>query len=493
MIEWQSEPRGFSAGLDANGGAGRRFTGRVERVAVTASGGRRIGTAHTISYALERRAGEDRRPVAFVFNGGPGVSSVWLHLGGVGPFRVAVPEDLGAGAMPPYGLEENCGSLLSAADLVFIDPIRTGLGRLEAGIDPDTASAAVDGAEADADHVADVIAAWLVHHGRLGDAVFLVGESYGTIRAALLATRLQHRDTAIAVSGCALIGQAVNAQETTQRPGNAVGYIAAVPFLAVTARYHGRGSYLGVPVDELADRAHRWSIERYAPALLCGDLLDPDAEREIAREFSGFCGLSVDALLARRLRVNKEDFRRELLPGRVLGLTDARYTLPSAPVGLPEPEYEPTGTRLDAAFTALIHRHLRDSLGVAGDAPYLLAAPGAHERWDYQEHRAIGAFGGSPLPSPFAVFDYAANLRAWMRANDRARLFIGTGHYDSLTTVGAACNLLSQHALPRDRVTLRCYEGGHMMYSDRESARRLGADLRAFIAGAAVPDVVETA
>lgn len=481
MIEWQSDPRRVQAGLDANGGKGAVYDAWLERVVVTGHAGQRVGTAHTISYVLEGRKGAGRRPVAFVFNGGPGVSSVWLHIGGVGPCRVAAPQRLNEGMLPPYALEENPGSVLAAADLVFIDPIRTGFGRIDEGVDPAVASAAVDGVDADVDHVADIITDWLLRHDRLGDEVYLIGESYGTIRASLLATRLQQRDNAISVAGVALIGQAVNAQETTQRPANPIGYIAAVPFLAVTARYHGRGAYVDLPVDELAERAHEWALRRYAPALLAGDQLGEQEAREVARELADFCGLTVESLIARRLRVNKEDFRRELVPGAVLGLTDTRYVLPAAPVGLSEPEFEPTSAYLDAAFSALIHRYLRDTLGVPSDVQYRLAYPGTHERWDYQEHRAVSAFGGSPLPSPFAVFDYAANLRAWMRSSAHARLFIGTGHYDSLTTVGSAKNLLAQNALPRDRVVFRAYEGGHMMYTDRPSAMRLGEDLRAFI------------
>lgn len=481
MIEWQSGRQRIEAGVEANGGKGAIYDAWIERVVVADPVGQRVGTAHTISYVLQNENGSRRRPVAFVFNGGPGVSSVWLHIGGVGPYRVAVPERLDEGMSPPYRLEENPGSLLASADLVFIDPIRTGFGRLDDGVDPSVVEAAVDGVDADVDHVADMITDWLMRHDRLGDEVFLVGESYGTIRASLLATRLQHRDNAISVTGVALVGQAVNAQETTQRPANPIGYIAAVPFLAVTARYHGRGAYLDIPVDQLAERAHDWALRRYAPALLQGDLLDEREEQEIARELADFCGLTVETLIARRLRVNKEDFRRELVPGSVLGLTDTRYVLSAAPIGLPEPEFEATGAHLDAAFSALIHQYLRETLGAPNDVQYRLADPGTHERWDYQERRAVSGFGGSPLPSPFAVFDYAANLRAWMRVNRNARLFVGTGHYDSLTTVGSAKNLIAQNALPRDRVMFCTYEGGHMMYTDRSSAIKLGRDLRAFI------------
>lgn len=477
--DWTLGAHEFVAGIDANGGAGARFTGHLERHAVRAGDGSPIGSAFTTTYLLGPAAGSER-PVTFVFNGGPGVSSVWLHFGGVGPYRVAVPTALREGILPPYRLEENPGSLLAATDLVFIDPIRTGYGALDDGADP----ALVAGVEGDVAHVADIILAWLERHGRLGSRVFLVGESYGTIRASLLATRLLGRDNSVAVEGVALIGQALNVQETTQRPGNVVGFVAAVPFLAATAHFHGRGAHGGRPLTEVVEAAHRWSLERLGPVLLRGDQVPPAELAEVAAEFAGFCGLPQEELVRRRLRVSKEDYRRMLLAdeGAVLGLTDTRYTLPTAVPGVAGPEFEPTSVHLDAAYTAISHRFFVESLGAPAHVRYRLADPTTHEGWDYQEASAVGAFGGSPMPSPFALFDYPAHLRSWMRVNPGARLFVGTGHYDSLTTVGAARHLLAQNGLPGDRVVERHYEGGHMMYTDPAAAARLGADLREFIA-----------
>lgn len=472
--EWNPGPRAFTAGNEANGGAGAQFEGVIERHEVR-QGERLLGTAHTIAYTLP---GPDR-PVVFIFNGGPGVSSVWLHLGGVGPFRVAVPDDLEQGILPPYRLEESAGSLLAAADLVFVDPIRTGYGRVADDADPSLAT----GLEADVEHATDVVSSWVRRHSRLGDRVFLLGESYGTIRVSLLATRLLQSDAAVAVEGVALLGQALNVQETTQRPTNVVGFVAATPFLAVTAAHHGLGENAGRPVQEVADEAHRWAVEEYGPALLHGNELLPERAQEIAAALSRFTGIPAKTLLELHLRIDKESFRRSLLPGRMLGLMDARYTAATAPSSMPDAEVEPTGLHLDAAFTALAHELLVTRLGAPADEPYLLSDGTTHSRWDYLERSAVQAFGGSAMPSPFALFDYGAHLRLWMRVVPGARLFIGTGHYDALTTVGSARHLVSQHMLPRERVTMRDYEAGHMMYTDSGVAARLGADLRAFIAG----------
>lgn len=455
------------------------YTAIVEGLRVRDANGAGIGRSYTTSYLADEPSPD--RPITFVFNGGPGVSSVWLHLGGLGPFRAVIPTTLDTGILPPYELAPSPSSLLGSSDVVFIDPINTGYGRADAGAD----TGAVDGVEGDADHVADVIRRWLERHGRLGARVFLLGESYGTIRAAVVATRLLGADNAIAVDGVALLGQVLNAQETTQRPGNVIGFVAAVPLLAVTASYHGLGVYTGLGVDELAEQAHAWSIGRYASALLQGTAL-PEAElRSVAEELSGYTGLPVAGLLRCRLRVNKEDFRRELLAerGLVLGLTDARYTSAAVPPGGSEPQFEPTGLHLDAAFVAAAQRHFTENLGVPASKRYRLADNRTHERWNYQESAAVSEFGGSPLPSPFALFDYAAHLRAYLRAVPQARLFIGTGHYDTLTTVGSARNLLAQNDLPADRTTSLTFPAGHMMYTDPGSAEMLGAALRDFVAG----------
>lgn len=467
----------------ANGGPSASCEVHVERSAVLTPDGGAIGTAHTIGYQLRAGAGRaegSRRPVTFVFNGGPGVASLWLHLGGVGPFRVPVPTDLSRTASPDLPLEESAGSLLSHSDLVFVDPIGTGFGRVL----PEADESSAIGVEGDVAHVGTLIRQWLQRHGRLGDRVFLLGESYGTTRAALLATHLREAQNSVAVEGIALLGQTLNVQETTQRPTNLIGFVAAVPYLAVTASYHGKGAYVGEDPDALAERAHRWATAEYAAALIAGDLLDPEIERKRAEELSAFCGISVEDLLDRRLRLEKEEFRRILLrnEGLVLGLTDSRYTAPRAPEGSRDPEFEAAGMRIDAAFTASISRYLHDALGVPR-AEHYVNAVASHERWNYLESSAVHAFGGSPMPSPFAIFDYAAHTRAWMRADHEARLFVGTGHYDALTTVGSAHHMLAQNALPRDRVSNRQYAGGHMMYTDPDSCERLGEDLRAFITG----------
>lgn len=448
------------------------FVAEARRMPISGGDGRLLGDAWTFSYV--RDGADPARPVLFLFNGGPGCSSVWLHLGGLGPWRAVVPEDLDAPPAVRDVLAASADSLLDAADLVFIDPVDTGFGRLADGAD----AADISGADRDAELTAQIVRTWLERNDRLSSPVYLLGESYGTIRAALTATTLLNAEEPVVVQGVALLGQCLNAQETTQRPGNVTGFIAALPLLAATAWYHGRSGHADLALEEVVRLAHAFAVGDYATALLTGAASDETVER-----LAGFTGLDGATLRARRLRIDKEEYRELLLADRglVLGLTDARYTLAAAPPGAIQPHVDAASVRLDPLFYAAARTLFAEHLGIDRDARYRTVAPGAHERWNYLEGAAVGRFGGSALPSPFAVFDYPAHLSALLRANTSARVFFGTGHFDTLTTVGSLDQLRSQYGLPADRLHDGRYPAGHMMYTDPVASAALSADLRAFI------------
>ncbi|KAB8191876.1 peptidase S10 [Nonomuraea phyllanthi] len=450
------------------------FTATADRLPIAGDAGRPLGEAWTFAYV--RDAAEVERPVLFLFNGGPGCSSVWLHLGGLGPWRAAVPGDLDAAPVARDTLAVSPDALIDTADLVFVDPIDTGFGRLADGVDP----AAISGAERDAAITAQIVRSWLERHHRLESPVHLLGESYGTIRAALTATALLTAEEPVVVSGVAMLGQCVNAQETTQRPGNPAGFVAALPLLAAAAWYHGKGAHGALALDEVVRRAHAFAVGDYAAALLGGAMPDAVVER-----LAGFTGLGQAELRARRLRVDTQEFRTLLLADRglVLGLTDARYTLP-VPAGAGEPQVDAASVRLDPVFYAAARRLFTEHLGIPRKRRYRIAVA-AHERWNYLESAAVSRFGGSAMPSPFAVFDYPAHLAALLRANAGARLFFGTGYFDTLTTVGSLEHLRAQYGLPAARLSEGRYPAGHMMYTDPAGLAALSADLRAFIGGGA--------
>jgi len=444
------------------------FAAHVESWDVEADG-RIVADAWTFAYV--REPVDRTRPVLFLFNGGPGCASMWLHLSGLGPWRADVPQDLDAQASVSPALTESAHTLLDDVDLVFIDPATTGFSRLADGAEP----ADISGVERDAALTAQVIGRWLRRHGRLGSPVALLGESYGTVRAPLTATAL--RASGILVTRIALLGQCLNAQETNQRAGNAAGYVAALPFLAATAWFHGRSAHGEKTLDDVTRAAHAFAVRDYTLAL--GESHPAAA---VVDTLAGFTGLTPMQLRERRLRVDKEEFRRLLLAdrGRTVGLTDARYTVATGSDR--EPWVDAAEVQLDPIFTAALHELLTGPLGLREEREYRVAVP-AHAQWNYLEASALRRFDASPMPSPFAVFDYPAHLSALFRADARARVFIGTGHFDALTTVGAVEHLKAQYGLPADRLVERRYAAGHMMYSDPASLAALSADLRAFLRG----------
>jgi carboxypeptidase C (cathepsin A) len=437
-----------------------------------------LGTVHTYGYV---RAGVESRdrPVMFLFNGGPGSSSQWLHLGGLGPRRVVLPDDLTAGSLPPYRLEDSPASLLDVADLVFIDPLGTGLSRAVS----DEALAKTYSVSADAKLIAQTIRAWCAHEGRTGSPKYLLGESYGTLRAVFTARELLHGPSALAVNGIALISQGLNLQETGQRSGNVTGRLAALPYMAAVGWYHGLAAGGHASVLEATQAALDYAFGDYASVLFQGNRASKSTVDKTADRLCEVTGIPADTWRRHNLQLSKGQFRKLVLQDRGLvpGTMDGRYTAAAEDPGAAEREIDPTHARISPAFAALTEQYLADELGVSTGSGYRSHDKAAAGRWRYRDDGAsLGAYGSESL-SPFNAFEHAGVLTAYLKEIVDCRLFVGTGVYDMLTTVGAAHHLLTQYNLPADRTTERRYEAGHMAYTDRASAQRLAADLRGFL------------
>lgn len=441
---------------------GRRLAYRAEvgLVPVASKPSRQDATAGYISYS---RAGAADRPVLFVFNGGPGAASAYLQMGALGPFRAQVPQDPAAALPAAATVSPNPDTLLDVADLVFLDPPGTGFSTLAADADlPFYRS--VDG---DADAVAQLARAWLAAHGRTAAPLYILGESYGTIRAAAMVDALHRQDGALKLRGVLLLGQALNMIETSQRPGNVVTYPVALPTLAAIACYHHVRPAPCTPEGSAREAASY--AETYLAALFRGRALDAAGRATVAAKLEALTGIPRAYYLAHDLRISKERFRVELLRarGRVLGRYDARYTAPRAAdagdtVG-PD-AFSPVSDLYGKAVVGQLAR-----IGVADAAAYRVIVRGEDD-WRY----------GSG-DSPFNDWPFMARLERAMAAAPAMRLFVGTGLYDLTTTVGAADYLFAQSRLTPDRFRNRRYPAGHVAYSDDASWRLLMRDLRAFI------------
>jgi carboxypeptidase C (cathepsin A) len=435
------------------------YTATVEATMVTDPDVRFVTTSYV------RKGAKQDRPVLFLFNGGPSSSSSTLHIVGLGPKRIAVAQDITQPAPSPR-LLDNTYTVLDVADLVFIDPAETGFSRVAK---PEE-RARVYSAFGDADSVAKFIEQWCRDHGRERAPKFVLGESYGTIRAALIAERLART---MPLEGVYLFGQAVNIVETTQRAKNPVSYATNLPTLAAIAAYHGKADRGGKSIDQFIDDVYAWGMSEYLHALLKGrDLPAPDRERT-AKKLQDLTGIVADYYLKNDLTITKVAFARELLRDRkqIMAQYDARY------VGAAPAHGQRGADPFFAAIssqTPLFTSYLQDTLGVRNARDYRSNAPETGD-WNYDP---TGGAGG-----PFWDYDYQASLDKAFAANPNFRLMIGTGIYDLTTTIGPARYLVAQSRFPQERVSLQQYEGGHMAYTNEAALARFAADVREFILG----------
>lgn len=447
---------------------GRRvaYTAEVGLLPIASKPGRQDATGGYISYS--RTAGGPERPVLFVFNGGPGAASAYLQMGALGPFRAQVPQDPAAPLPATADVDANPHTLLDVADLVFLDPPGTGFSTLAADAD----RAFYHSVKGDADAVAQLARGWLAAHGRDRAPLYILGESYGTIRAAAMVDALREQDPALSLRGVVLLGQALNMIETSQRPDNIVTYPVALPTLAAIACYHHVRPAPCTPQDSA--RGASAYAEPYLTALFRGRALDAASRNAVATKLAALTGISRMYYLAHDLRISKEQFRVELLraQGKVLGRYDARYTAPrAADAG------DTVGPDAFSAISDLYNKAVIGQLtriGATDAASYKVIVRGGDD-WRY----------GSG-DSPFNDWPFMARLEQAMAATPGLRLFVGTGLYDLTTTVGAADYLFAQSTLSPDRYRNARYPAGHVAYSDDASWRLLMRDLRAFLTTGAV-------
>jgi carboxypeptidase C (cathepsin A) len=321
---------------------------------------------------------------------------------------------------------------------------------------------------ADGQQAAAFVVAWLTQHHRLSSPIYLLGESYGTLRAAEMAGQLAELPQPVLAAGVVLFGQAINIIEFSQRPKNIISYSVSLPTLAAIAWYHQKVDRQGKSVEQFVDEAWRFSQTEYLPALFQGASIDAAWRDRIATRLEQFSGIPAAYYRDHGLRITKEQYRGELLKDRslLLGRVDARYVAPITSKGLAE---DPAGIIMEP-FKNNFVRYLREDLKVDWPDEYITMAPVAGlDGWNW---------GGT---TPFSDWPYSDRLLKVMSANPRFRVFIGNGYYDTQTTVGAAIYAVRQAGWPEGRTTLAFYEGGHMAYTIDATARKFTDDLRAFV------------
>jgi carboxypeptidase C (cathepsin A) len=423
-----------------------------------------------MAYTLDRSGGPETRPLTFSFNGGPGSSSVWLHLGALGPKRVKMRTD-GAMPSPPYRLVDNEHTWLDDTDLVFIDPVGTGYSR---PAKPELGRK-FWGVQGDIESVGEFIRLYLTRHERWGSPLFLVGESYGTTRAAGLAGHLVERG--IAFNGILLVSSILNFQTARFTQGNDLPYPLFLPTYAATAWYHKKlaPELQARPVAEFLREVEAFAGGEYPAALQLGDRMGAAERQAVVKRLARYTGLSETYLDQTDLRIEIQRFCKELLrqERRTVGRLDSRFR-GSDEVGVAErPEFDPSMTAIRPPYTATFNDYVRRSLGYKSDTVYHILGGGIGAPWDFGSQNGFA--------------DTSDALRSAFAKNPDMRVFVASGYYDLATPYFATEYTLSHMGLDaeqRARISTAYYEAGHMMYIHEGELAQLKQDVAKFIASA---------
>ena len=435
-----------------------------------------------VAYTRDDIKDKSTRPLTFAYNGGPGSSSVWLHLGGLGPRRVAMDDEGIAGA-PPYELVDNEHSIIDVTDLVMLDPVSTGYSRPLPGEN----KSQFHGLQEDAVAVGEFIRLYVTKNERWASPKFLLGESYGTTRSAALSGVLQGRTHGMFLNGIILVSSVLDFATISFSPGSHIPYILFLPHYTATAWYHKKlpADLQAKPLAEVIDAARKFALDEYAPALLKGNRLSPAGYEDIARKTAAFTGLRLEYVKQSNLKVPHNRFVKELLRSdfRNVGRLDSRFLGRDAEATGENVDFDPSSAAIMGAFSTRLNHYLRTELKYEKDIPY--AIYGDVYPWNFS----------TPSPDPRASFrsgmggapNVADILRQAMAENVHLRVFCCNGYYDGATPFFGTEYTFAQMGFNgefKDRVEMGTYEAGHMMYIHKPSIIKFKKDIAGFIAKA---------
>jgi carboxypeptidase C (cathepsin A) len=419
---------------------------------------------------------DPRRPVTFLYNGGPGSATIWLHIGAFGPRRVITAEDSHTAAAP-YPLVNNDYSLLDVSDLVFIDAPGTGFGKV-VGKDKDKAFFGVD---ADADAFAEFITQFLSKYGRWNSPKFLFGESYGTTRSAVLVHVLQ-TEKLIDINGVILLSQillfAGSPDGPEAEPGVDLPYQLALPTYAASAWYHKRLPEPPASLEALLDEVERFALTDYAVALAAGNRLDATQRQAVLAKLHRYTGLPIAYLDKANLRVSGGEFEKTLQDdlGLTTGRLDARFSGPAMDPLSKESEYDPQSTAISSAYLSSYNDYARTQLQFGADKEYRPWGRITSWRW---EHHAPGI--GFEWPGTTNVLP---DLAAAMKRNPNLKVQLEAGYFDVATPFFQGVYELQHLPIPaklQGNIEMKFYASGHMIYANEPSLRALHDNVAAFI------------
>jgi carboxypeptidase C (cathepsin A) len=441
------------------GGQELKYTATAGTMVMRAEDGTPRATVFFVAYTKDDVADRGKRPITFAFNGGPGSASVWLHLGALGPKRVATADEMGNPLPPPYSLVDNEYSILDVSDVVLIDAISTGFSRPVQGQNP----AQFYGVDNDAAAFGDFMRLYVTRYSRWLSPKYIIGESYGTTRAAALSGYLQNT-VKMYLNGIVLLSSM-----PLQTLGSDLNSALTLPTYTAIAWYHKK-----LPKDLMGDlkkavaESEQFAMGEYSTALMKGDTLPAAEKAQIVKKLARFTGLSPEFIEECNLRISASRFRKELLRSqrRIVGRLDARFVGIDHDAAGENPEYDPSDAINAGAYTATINNYLRNELKFESDLPYQISA---RVQW------------GSMSPARGGVME---TLRAAMTQNPFLRVFVIKGYYD-MACFYFPVNYMESHMYLdpslRDHIQSDYFETGHMVYIDKRALKQFKEDMVKFI------------
>ena len=428
--------------------------------------GKPVASVFYVAYTANAGA---HRPVTFLYNGGPGSASLWLHMGSFGPVRVRTTQPESTGPAP-YSYGPNDESLLDKTDLVFIDAIGTGYSRPLGDAKGDR----FWGVDEDADAFARAITRYVTLNDRWNSPKFLFGESYGTTRSANLVNVLQGQG--MDFNGVILLSTILN--YGIEQPGYDIGYVAYLPSYAATAWYHGKIANKPADLAAFVNEVRAFAAGPYAAALAKGHLIGDDEKLAVAQQMSAYTGLSVDFILRCDLRIDLDRFQKELLRDRheTVGRFDSRFMGEDSDDAGEGPDYDASDVGINSVFISSLRAYLSSDLNYKTDMDYRLSASDADGfKWDWKHNPAQGY--GQQMP------DVAVDLGAAMRQNPHLKLLSVNGYYDMATPFFATeydIAHIPMKAQTVGNITFKYYPSGHMIYLNPDALASLVSDLDSF-------------
>jgi len=448
------------------------YTATVGTLILQDEEGKPITSFGYTAYTKEGEADLSKRPVTFSFNGGPGSSSMWLHMGALGPRRVAL-DDPNSKPSPPYQLVDNPYSIIDVTDLVMIDPVGTGVSKAVGK----SKNSDFWGVNQDIKSVSQFIKAYIKKNDRWNSPKFLLGESYGTTRSAGIVDYLQER-TGIAMNGVILVSTVLTFNTLLFAADNDLPYIAFLPTYAAVAYYHNQLPKKPADLKQFIKEARSFAGGAYKDALFTAGALPAEVRKEILSRLHHFTGLSELYWDRANLRVSEPQFTQELMrqEGKTTGRLDARYSGITQNLLSESADFDPQSAAISPPYTALFMHYYHTELKAPEELDYHVSAYGATGfKWDWKRSDEWGGMGS---------VNTAVDLQDAMTKNPQLKVLVMNGYYDLATPFFGTEYTFDHMNMPdniRKNVEMKYYEAGHMMYIEKESLPQFKADISRFI------------